>query len=186
MPMTLVYRGGRGNHGSFSVPREHGGGACENGYVRSALGNSNDLAARITGGRTYTASERASLEAAAQARSFTRRREVLAGAFSAAEVAELLGTSLETLHDRVKAGALLGVPDGGALRFPAWQFDPKGEGGLVEGLPGVLKVLRASPFGKAYWLSRSNPHLGDRTPIAALKGGEVEAVRRLAESVGVI
>lgn len=144
-----------------------------------------DLVARITGGRIHDApSERASLEAGALARSFARRREVLAGALSAPEVAGLLGTSRQTPHDRARAGTLLGVLERGALRFPAWQFDPEGEGGVVGGLAEILGALRASPFGKAYWLSRPNPYLGDRAPIEALKEGEAESVRRLAESVG--
>ena len=142
-----------------------------------------DLVARITGGRTYTPGERASLEAAALARSFARRREVLAGALSAPEVAELLGTSRQTPHDRAKAGTLLGLMERGALRFPPLQFDPEGEGGVVEGWAEILAALRASPFGKAYWRSRPNPYLGDRFPIEVHKEGEVETVRRLAEAV---
>ena len=148
--------------------------------------NAEGLVARITGGRTYSASERAALKVAAQARSAERRREVLVGALSAAEVAELLGTSRQTPHDRAKAGTLLGVLERGALWFPAWQFDPEGEGGVVDELAEVSGTLRASPFGKAYWLSRPNPYLGDRAPIEALKEGEIGAVRRLAESVGVV
>lgn len=145
-----------------------------------------ELAARISGGRTYSPSERAALEAAVLARSFARRREVLAGALSAPEVADLLGTSRQTPHDRTKACTLLGILDRGALRFPAWQFDPEGEDGVVSGLPDVLRVLRLSPFGKASWLSRPNPHLDGRTPAEALKAGETAAVRRLALSVGVV
>ena len=145
-----------------------------------------ELAARITGGKTYTASERAGLEAAALARSFALRREVLAGALSAPEVAALLGTSRQTPHDRVRAGTMLGVLDRGALRFPASQFDPQGEDGVVEGLPEILDALKLSAFGKAYWLSRPNPYLGDRSPLEALKEGELEAVKGLAESVGVV
>lgn len=145
-----------------------------------------ELAARISGGKTYSPSERATLEAAALARSFARRREVLAGALSAPEVADLLGTSRQTPHDRTKAGTLLGVLDRGALRFPAWQFDPEGEDGVVSSLSDVLRVLRLSPFGKASWLSRPNPYLDGLTPAEALEAGEDEAVRRLALSVGAV
>lgn len=145
-----------------------------------------ELAARISGGRMYSPSERATLEAAALARSFARRREVLAGALSAPEVADLLGTSRQTPHDRTKAGTLLGVLDRGALRFPAWQFDPEGEDGVVPGLPEVLRALRLSPFGKASWLSRPNPYLDGRTPAEAIKAGEAVEVRRLALSVGAV
>ncbi|MDQ3377684.1 MAG: MbcA/ParS/Xre antitoxin family protein [Actinomycetota bacterium] len=145
-----------------------------------------ELAARISGGRTYSPSERATLEAAALARSFARRREVLAETLSAPEVADLLGTSRQTPHDRTKAGTLLGILDRGALRFPAWQFDPGGEDSVVSGLPEVLGALKLSPFGKASWLSRPNPYLGGRTPAEVLKDGETAAVRRLALSVGVV
>ena len=145
-----------------------------------------ELAARITGGKTYTASERAGLEAAALARSFALRREVLAGSLSAPDVATLLGTSRQTPHDRTRAGTLLGILDRGALRFPAWQFDPQGEDGVVAGLPEVLGALRLSHFGKAYWLSRPNPYLADWSPIEVLRDGDLEAVKSLAESVGAV
>ena len=110
----------------------------------------------------------------------------MAGSLSAPEVATLLGTSRQTPHDRARAGTLLGVLDRGALRFPRWQFDPQGEDGVVGGLPEVLDALRLSPFGKAYWLSRPNPYLGDRSPVEALKEGELQGVRNLAESVGAV
>jgi len=145
-----------------------------------------ELVRRMTGGAEYSPSERAALEAEAMARLFARRREVLAGALSAPEVAKMLGTSRQTPHDRARANTLLGVPDRGALRFPLWQFDPEGDDGVVGGLPGVLRALRLSPFGKAYWLSRPNPYLGGWAPIEALRAGGAEAasVPDLAESVG--
>ena len=92
----------------------------------------------------------------------------------------------QTPHDRVKAGTLLGILDRGALRFPAWQFDPEGEDGVVPGLSDVLRSLSLSPFGKASWLSRPNPYLEGRTPAEAMKAGEAAAVRRLALSVGAV
>ncbi|MGF1470846.1 MAG: hypothetical protein ACFB50_03780 [Rubrobacteraceae bacterium] len=108
------------------------------------------------------------------------------GALCARVVGGLLGTSRQTPHDRVRVGTMLGVLDRGALRFPAWQFDPEGENGVVSGLPEVLGALRLSPFGKAYWLSRPNPYLAERSTVEALREGELEAVKSLAESVGAV
>jgi hypothetical protein len=84
----------------------------------------------------------------------------------------------------VKGGTLLAVLDRGVWRFPAWQFDPEGPDGVVEGLPEVLRALEVSPLAKASWLVRPNQYLEGRTPLAALKEGRVEAVRSAAEAVG--
>ena len=143
-----------------------------------------ELVADLTGGREYGRQERSALEMAALARSFKRRRELLEGSLSASQVAELLGTTRQTPHDRVKGGTLLAVLDRGAWRFPAWQFDPEGPDGGVEGLPEVLRALHASPLAKVSWFVRPNPYLGGRTPLEALREGQVEAVRSAAEAVG--
>jgi hypothetical protein len=143
-----------------------------------------DLVADLTRGREYGRQERSALEMATLARSFKRRRELLEGSLSAPQVADLLGTTRQTPHDRVKGGTLLAVLDRGVWRFPAWQFDPEGPDGVVEGLPEVLRALEVSPLAKASWLVRPNQYLEGRTPLAALKEGRVEAVRSAAEAVG--
>ena len=145
---------------------------------------SRELVADLTGGREYGRQERSALEMAALARSFRRRRELLEGSLSASQVADLLGTTRQTPHDRVKGGALLAVLDRGVWRFPAWQFDPEGPDGVVEGLPEVLRALHASPLAKASWFVRPNQYLEGRTPLEALREGQVEAVRSAAEAVG--
>ena len=143
-----------------------------------------ELVADLTGGREYGRQERSALEMAVLARSFKRRRELLGGSLSASQVAALLGTTRQTPHDRVKGGTLLAVLDRGAWRFPAWQFDPEGPDGVVEGLGEVLRALHASPLAKASWFVRPNPYLEGRTPLEALREGQVEAVRSAAETVG--
>jgi hypothetical protein len=143
-----------------------------------------DLVADLTGGRVYDRQEKSALEMAALARTFRRRRELLEASLTASQVAELLGTSRQTPHDRVKGGTLLAVLDRGAWRFPAWQFDPEGPDGVIEGLPEVLRALHASPLVKASWLVRPNQYLGERTPLEALRERRVEAVRSAAETVG--
>jgi hypothetical protein len=66
----------------------------------------------------------ARLEFEALRRSFALRRQLLASTIRSAEVNELLATgSRQTVHDRVKAGTLLGILDQGKWRFPLWQFD---------------------------------------------------------------
>jgi hypothetical protein len=143
-----------------------------------------DLVADLTGGREYGRQERSALEMAALARSFRRRRELLEESLTAPQVAALLGTTRQTPHDRVKGNTLLAVLDRGAWRFPAWQFDPEGPDGIVEGLPEVLRTLHTSPLAKANWLVRPNQYFGGRPPLEALREGEIEAVRSAAETVG--
>ena len=118
-------------------------------------------------------------------RSFARRRELLAGALSTAQVAELLGTSRQTPHDRVASGSLLAVRERGALRFPPWQFDASGEDGVITGLPEVIRALDVSPMAKVSWLTRPNPMLDGATPLTCLKAGHVARIVALARAVGI-
>jgi hypothetical protein len=134
-------------------------------------------------GRTYTPQEKLKLELESLFRYFERRRQLLKGALTAPEVAQLLGTSRQTPHDRIKSQTMLGVLDRGAYRYPVWQFDPEGPDGVIEGLPEVLKVLEISEFAKLNWLMRSNPFLEGLTPVQALKKGQKERVIQEAMAV---
>jgi hypothetical protein len=138
----------------------------------------------LTGGQRYTTEERAALESAVLTRSFARRRELLAGAKTASEVAALLSTSRQTPHDRLESGTLIAVYDHGAWRFPVWQFDPDGPDGVIAGLPAVNRALHVSPMEKVSWLTRPSPYLDGATPLDVLKRGEVQRVVTLAQSVG--
>lgn len=153
-----------------------------------ALGQADEpvpaIVAALTGGRRFTAAERVEAEIDVLMRSFARRRELLAGALTASQVAKLLGTSRQTPHDRLAAGTLLAVMDQGAWRFPAWQFDPEGENGVVPGLPAVIRALDVSPLAKISWLTRPNPMLDGETPLACLKAGQIDRVIALARAVG--
>jgi hypothetical protein len=143
------------------------------------------LVDEITRGRTYSSWERRQLGMFSLLRSFALRRELLADSLTAPQVANILGVSRQTPHDRRKSDTLLAVFDRGAWQFPAWQFDPEGPDGVVAGLPRVLKALHLSPLAKANWLMRPNRYLQERSPLEALKAGEVESVARIAEAVGV-
>jgi excisionase family DNA binding protein len=135
-------------------------------------------------GRNFNAEEQIRLEHLALLQRFQRRRELLQDALTVAEVAELLGTSRQTPHDRVRSGSLLAVNDQGLLRFPAWQFDPESQSGVVDGLPRVARLLRVSPLAKMSWLTSPSPYLAGATPLVAIKDGRVGQVAELARSVG--
>lgn len=143
-----------------------------------------ELALAIAG-REFSESERVQLEFWAMLENFAYRRQLLAGALSAPQVAKLLGTSRQTPHDRIQAKTLLGVMDKGALKFPAWQFDPEGADGVIDGLPEVLKALHMSDFAKLSWLMRPLPYLEELTPVEVLKQGRKDRVIALALAVGV-
>lgn len=145
-----------------------------------------DLVRRLSGGRTYTPAQAAALELRAGQEAFARRRQLLTSALTAPEAARLLGTTRQTPHDRANRGALLAVMDQGRLLFPAWQFDPDGPNGVLAGLPEVLRALDVSPLGKASWLTRVSPFLEGRTPLEALRGGDLERVLDQARAVGAV
>lgn len=141
------------------------------------------LAEAIAGG-SFSRQERIQLEMATLAQHFQRRRQLLAGAFTASQVAEeILGTSRQTPHDRVAHQSLLAVRDNGKLRFPYWQFDPEGPDAVIEGFPEVLRALQLSDYAKLVWLTRANPYLENLTPLEALKQGKKEQVIEQARSV---
>lgn len=127
--------------------------------------------------------ERRQLEFTSLMRYFTWRRDLLRDALTAQQVADLLHTSRQTPHDRRKAETLLAVLDNGAWRFPAWQFDPQGPDGVIDGLPVVLRALQVPPLAQVSWLTKANPVLEGMTPLEALKRGHRAWV--LDEAMGV-
>lgn len=116
--------------------------------------------------------------------SFNERRRLLSGTLSTQGVADLLGVTRQTPHDRVRSGTLLAIEDKSTLKFPSWQFDPNGPNGVVQGLPEVLAVLKAGALAQARWLTTKNAALEGRTPLQALKDGDVARVVSEARGVG--
>jgi hypothetical protein len=116
---------------------------------------------------------------------FEARRALLEeNTITAPQVAELLGVSRQTPLNRVRDKTLLAVLDRGAWRYPLWQFDAEGPGGVLAGLPEVLKALERQPqFSKLAWLRRGNPTLGGREPVELLREGEVAPVLDAARAV---
>lgn len=150
----------------------------------TAIPSAKDALVEALAGRTFTHEERMQLELDSLFHYFQRRRQLLEGSLTASQVAKLLGTSRQTPHDRLKARTLLGVLDGGVLRFPVWQFDPQGPDGVIDGLPDVLRTLQVSDFAKLNWLVRPNPVLDSLTPVQALQQGHKERVIHEASGVG--
>lgn len=86
----------------------------------------------------------------------------------------------QTISDRIGRGELIAYKTGsGQFMLPRWQFRP--QGGLLEGLSDVLKAIRETipgagdltPF--AFFL-QEDPVTGGRTPLEALKAGDVKQV----------
>lgn len=140
--------------------------------------------AGLTEGKEYSSSERLHLETEALLRTVADRRSLLRDAVTAGQAACILGRSRQTVHDRVKAGTLLAISNGGILRFPPWQFAVDAPRGVVPGLPAVLAALEVSPLAKARWLTRPNATFQGQTPLDALKAGERARVVAEARGVG--
>ena len=146
------------------------------------------LAKKIAG-KDYSEGNLAVLELANLKRYYQRRHELLANSITTPEVAKLIGCqAITTVHDRRKAGTLLGLKDNGIYKFPLWQFDPEGDDGVIDRLPELLKTLQISDFAKLNWLSKPLRAFEGRTPVEVLKSGNDRDVEELlveARGVGV-
>jgi hypothetical protein len=138
----------------------------------------------LAGGRDYSQDERVSLHVQTLLRTFRRREELLGDALAAPQVAQLLQTSQPSPNAQFASGTLLAAFDRGALRFPAWQFDPNGPNGVVAGLPGVIRALNLSPLARINWFVSPNPYLEGRRPVDALKDGDLDRVLDAARGTG--
>jgi hypothetical protein len=112
------------------------------------------------------------------------KAEVLASPdmLSSDQVAALLGMTRQGVDRRRRQGRLLALQgERRGYRYPAWQF----EGGQV--LPGLAEAmarLEDHPWTKYRFFLIREASLGDRTPLEALRAGEVDAVLRTAEFFG--
>ena len=112
------------------------------------------------------------------------------GAVSASDAAKLYGgrkpVTAEAMRRNAKLGSVIAVRDGlGEWLFPVWQFESRG--GVIPGLSDVLAALKdghpaytdTTPI--TFFLNPS-PHLAGRTPLEALKAGELDEVVREARA----
>jgi hypothetical protein len=117
----------------------------------------------------------------------SRWNEVLGPFYGPGQVAAYLGgISRQAVADRRSRHTLLGLrTSDGVWVYPTFQFNEQGE--VLEGLPGVLKILAPvlDDWSLAGWLMSSFDPLGGSTPIEWLRCGEapeplVELARREA------
>jgi hypothetical protein len=140
-----------------------------------------------TGEPAAPASEQALLAFRSLLQFFATRRDLLEDALTAPQAAKLLGVSRQTPLNRVRDNTLLAVLDRGAYRFPTWQFDPQGEGGVLPGFSRILDALEPQqPFAKLVWLRRPNPTLEGREPLDLLRDRELEPVLDAARAAAVL
>lgn len=146
------------------------------------------LAKKIAGD-DYSEGNLALLQLANLKRYYERRRQLLADSITTPQVAELIGCqAITTVHDRRKAGTLLGLKDNGVYKFPLWQFDPEGDDGVIDGLSEILAALDISNFTKLNWLTRPLRAFNNLTPVEVLKKGNESDIENLvieARGVGV-
>jgi hypothetical protein len=73
-----------------------------------------------------------------------------------------------------------------SILLPLWQFDATTEDKMVPGLTRALHALKRNSFSAAHWFANPNPQLGNRTPIALLRTGNVDEVVAEAELADLI
>ncbi len=112
------------------------------------------------------------------------RARLLRESVGAAEAGRLTGRSRQAVERQRRDGRILALRAGRQWRYPAWQFDTDGPGGLVPSLSEVVTRLFHSPAGAAAWLTAPRPELGGDTPLSRLVRRDAEPVLRLAEQLG--
>lgn len=119
--------------------------------------------------------------AAAIARSAAVREELVAragGLLPAGEVGRLLGISRQAVDKRRALGRLLAIKLGGDWRYPAIQFGAHGQ--VPAGLEEVIAGMEdEGPWGALDFLLAADSALEGRTPLDALRAGNLAIVRRL-------
>ncbi len=92
-----------------------------------------------------------------------------------------LGVSRETINKRAQQGRLLALEFAKrGKRYPDWQFEDRLVGPPVESVLAALASLE--PWERYRFFTRRLPGTKGRTPIEAMRQGEIEAVRRAAET----
>jgi hypothetical protein len=109
------------------------------------------------------------------------------GVISADAVKDVLHlSSRQAVDNRRKAGRLLAVEAGRrGFHFPIWQFSPND--GMLRGFEATLGELRESgldPWMSLIFFLDLSPGLGGRTPLRALREGDIDRVRKVAASAG--
>lgn len=112
------------------------------------------------------------------------RAELLAESVSAEKAGRLTGRTRQAVERQRRDGRLLSLRAGRQWRYPVWQFDLDGPGGLLPGLSSVIDKLEMSPSAAALWLRSPHGGLGGESPAAALRRRRTREVEALAEQIG--
>jgi hypothetical protein len=164
--------------------------ALDDRALGNAAGASSDYAVLVqalTEDEAVAALRRDDPLAPARLRGLVARERLLeaeGGVLSAAEVAARLRLTRQAVDKRRRAGRLIGLTQGRrGYVYPAWQFSP--EGGTLPGLEEVLAELQGhGRWMQAAFMLSGDARLGGETPLAELRRGHVEAVRRAARAYG--
>jgi hypothetical protein len=100
---------------------------------------------------------------------FAARHAALDGALTADQAAVRLGLGIAAVNGMAGRGELAVLREGGAWRFPSWQFTASGT------LPGLLELLAGWPgsiVALTTWVCTSRQDLGGRTPAAAMRDSD--------------
>jgi hypothetical protein len=124
--------------------------------------------------------------AEAIARGVEAKQELLrdaGGGWSSTRVATHLGMTRQGVDKRRRAGKLLALQSGrGDYLYPVCQFTEHGV------LPGIDRFLGACPpsggWTRLDLLLTAAEEIGDRSPLEALRGGEVAAAVHAASMFG--
>jgi hypothetical protein len=110
-----------------------------------------------------------------------RMLEQAGGAYTASEVADLLGITGDAVRKRARKGRLLAIPRGGHSLYPAFQFDVS-VSTVVPGFEAILALLDTdSAAAKLRFFLTADSDL-DGTPLAALLSGDEGLRDRVARS----
>lgn len=112
------------------------------------------------------------------------RAGVLEDAVSAEKAGRMTGRTRQAIERQRREGRLLALRAGRQWRYPVWQFDLDGPGGLLPGLKTVLSQLFMSPPAAALWLTSPHDSLGGESPSVALRRRRTAEVEALAEQAG--
>jgi hypothetical protein len=153
--------------------------------IADAVGTLDDPARQLTvilgrRGARDTRAPQSSLEQAF-VRADQRRAAILRdpAMLTGEAAAERLGVSRETINKRAQQGRLLALEFAKrGKRYPEWQFE---DGIVGRPLESVLAALGLLGDGERFrFITQTQPGLGGRRPVEALRRGEAEAVRSLA------
>ena len=124
--------------------------------------------------------------AAARVRGIEARKRLVeaeGGSLSSEQMAEVLRLSRQAVDKRRKTNRLVGLDAGRhGYIYPAWQVT---KSGMLNGLEEVLAELKDhDPWMRVQFMLQPNSRLNDRTPLEALREGDIASVRAAARALG--